>query len=670
MKFFRKSMLTFLCFCLCANLAAQTPLIDSLKQILATDKLKNTEKAEILKKIADEYYSVDTEKSRLYAYESLKLVKDLGLKKEEAALYITLSKSYMFSDTEQQREYAVQALELAQKYRLKRIEGLAYFCLGVYYNTVMLPYQAHAHYIGSEKIFLELDDKKQLNAITNNLMIIFSNLKDTDNEIYYANKVLATATEPNDWRRKLTAQSVLGDALFRDNKNQEALDYFLNLYQEAIHIEDSLGIRADMSITLGSRCGDIYYSMKRFDEALPFFRQLHDYCQSTGNYVLAGLSYCFLSLVYSAMNNIDSAEYYVNKAKESPLIINFKKDLYFASAKVDSLKGDYLSALGNFQKFHHINDSLSKEEKTIEMSRIKLWHEFDQKEVEKRILQQEYQKQQKLTTTLAVALVMILALFALVVFFYRKIRENNCALNEKNRIITEKNDELKELHTVKDKLFSVVAHDLRNPMAALMSVLKLTHMNVLDAETQAQLFKDVSKQVEDVYGLLDNLLRWAKSQMQGQKVSPVTFDVQSEIRAVMDGFQETAAAKMVTLNSRVENQEIYADRDMFSVVVRNLVTNAIKYTASGGKVTIDSELSENMLNISVADTGIGMSKEIQDSLFKLSETQFRRGTNNENGSGLGLVLCADFVKANGGRIWFESTQGEGSTFFFSVPVKS
>ena len=295
--------------------------------------------------------------------------------------------------------------------------------------------------------------------------------------------------------------------------------------------------------------------------------------------------------------------------------------------------------------------------------KAKVWHEFDQKELEKILLQKEYQKQQKLTLILEISLVMIFVLFVLTIFFYRK-------MTEKNREIIEKNHEMKELHTVKDKLFSVVAHDLRSPMGALMSILRLANKNMLDAETQAQLLKDISNRVDDTYELLDNLLRWSKSQMQGIVPAPVYFDVQKGSRSVTDSLQTTAAIKQIILENQIEQQQIYTDRDMFAVVVRNLTANAIKYTSVNGTVTLDSELSDNMLVISVKDTGTGMSQEVQDKLFKLSETtQSQYGTNNESGTGLGLVLCTDFVKANGGRIWFTSVQGEGSTFYFSVPVK-
>ena len=249
----------------------------------------------------------------------------------------------------------------------------------------------------------------------------------------------------------------------------------------------------------------------------------------------------------------------------------------------------------------------------------------------------------------------ILILLVLSIYFYVKI--------------VEANGQLKELHRVKDKFFSVIAHDLRSPIAALLTLLQLTKKNVLDPTTQAQLFKDISTRVNAVHGLLDNLLSWAKSQMQGMVISPVYFDVQKEIRKVMDVLKDVAAAKEIALNADVEPHEVFADPDMFDVVVRNLSSNAIKYTSAGGEVSLKSELSSKMLIVSVKDTGTGIPEEVQAKLFNISETKSQRGTNNESGTGLGLVLCADFVKANGGKIWFTSDKGEGSTFYFSVPLK-
>ena len=655
MKKYKSAFFIIVCCCICANLPAQKALIDSLEKVLATDRLKNAEKVELLIRLSRTYYYVDIEKCSKYGYEALSLAKDLGLKKLETSSYFLLSQIHSPFDSEKQREYAMEALQIAQRYGFKKEEADAYFALGVYYNTIIMPYQAHAHFIKAEKIYIQLDDKDSQYVINIHLMILFNNIEDFDNEIYYTNKVITMATERNDCRQVITAQTMLGDALFRDNKNQEAADYYLNLHQRALHFEDSLGVNKNLSSFVGSRCGDVYFQMNRFNEALPYLQQMRDFHQANGIITYTGMIYCYLAQVFVALNNIDSAVYYVNKANESHFVSFFEKEKYLANAQVDSLKGDYFSALANFQKYHQLSDSISKEEKSTDMTRLKVWHEFDQKEIEKKIMQQEYQKQQRLILILEIFSVLIFMSFTLSIFFYRKI-------NQKNR-------ELSELHATKDKLFSVIAHDLRSPVASLVSVLELTQSNTMETRSQEAVFKDISKHVDETYRLLDNLLRWAKNQMQKMVASPISFDIQAECAVITDILMTNASAKKITLTNHTYKQNVYADKDMFSVVLRNLTTNAIKFTPEGGEVTITSELSENMAIISVKDTGIGMTQEVQKNLFKLSATKSQLGTYNEVGTGLGLVLCADFIKANGGEIWFTTKEGEGSTFFFSFPAR-
>jgi len=282
------------------------------------------------------------------------------------------------------------------------------------------------------------------------------------------------------------------------------------------------------------------------------------------------------------------------------------------------------------------------------------------------LFQQQEKKQMRRLywSLLGISLLLMVLLISIVLFF-----RQNRKLSSISRALSSANKELKELNFVKDKLFSVVAHDLRSPIVALMTLLKLVNANKMNTEKQAQLLKDVSIRVGNTFGLLDNLLRWAKSQMQGMSPSPKYFDVQEQSQAVTDTLQSFAGAKMITLNNHIEKHQVFADHDMFTVVIRNLTTNAIKYTSANGTITLESERSDNMLVISVKDTGTGMTQEVQNKLFKLSETHSQSGTENETGTGLGLVLCADFVKANGGNIWFTSKKGEGSTFFFSLPVK-
>jgi signal transduction histidine kinase len=225
-----------------------------------------------------------------------------------------------------------------------------------------------------------------------------------------------------------------------------------------------------------------------------------------------------------------------------------------------------------------------------------------------------------------------------------------------------------EMHKVKDKLFSVVSHDLRGSMATLISIVRAILDNTDNIEKKIALLKVASAQIEKDFEMVDNLLRWAKRQMQGINAAPAYFDIQEESRTVTDNLQNMAVNKKISLINHIEKQQVYVDRDMLQVILRNLITNALKFTSSDGSVTLASELEDKMLIVSVKDTGTGMSDEMRDKLFNISETQSQRGTNNEKGTGLGLILVADFVKNIGGKIWLTTELGKGTTFYFSIPV--
>jgi len=605
MTILRKSIPIVLCLCLFATLSAQTAKIDSLEQVLASGKLKKQEKAELLKDIAN------------------------------ASLYI---------DTAKCRIYAMEALILSQNSNLEIQEAHAHTALGNYYLHTKQEYLAHLHYEKAEKIFLKYNDNQCLCMVYNNLTVLF----DDDNQKLYAGKLLEVAVELGDVAMELKARGMLFDVI----ASQENLEFFLDLYQK------SLQLNSDYTNNYALNCGKICVQLNRPKEALPFLHQVRGSTEAGNTTVKISTVYNYIAEAYTLLRRIDSAEYYIKKAQNSSVMDDLTgMNIYRIRSLIESSRRNYRSALENLMKYHHISDSLAKAGKTTELLRLKDWHEIEQKDNENEILQLENEKQQQLILILAVSFVIIIVLFALTVFLYRKTAENNL--------------ELKKLHTVKDQLFSMVAHDLRSPMGTLISVLKLANKNMLDTEMQTQLLNDISIRVDDTYSLLDNLLRWSKNQMQGLVPSPVYFDVQKESRTVTDDLQHIAKLKTIRLNNRIENHMVYVDRDMFAVVVRNLTANAIKYTSPEGEVTLDSELSGdmNMLTISVKNSGTGMSQEVQERLFMFSETTSQGETNNESGTGLGLVLCADFVKINGGSIWFTSIQGIGSTFFFSMPVK-
>lgn len=241
------------------------------------------------------------------------------------------------------------------------------------------------------------------------------------------------------------------------------------------------------------------------------------------------------------------------------------------------------------------------------------------------------------------------------------------------RLILSKTEELQRTIAGRDKLYSVIAHDLRSPMGSIKMVLNMLILNLPSEKIGAEMYELLTmanQTTEDVFSLLDNLLKWTKSQI--GKLNVVYQDVDLvEVRdGVIEIFSMVASLKKIRIHEmKPEKMMVNADIDMLKTVVRNLLSNAIKFSKENSEVLVKMEEVDGMAVVSVQDYGCGISEEGQKKLLH-TDTHFSTfGTNNEEGSGLGLLLCKDFVVKNGGKLWFTSKEGEGSIFSFSIPVK-
>lgn len=241
------------------------------------------------------------------------------------------------------------------------------------------------------------------------------------------------------------------------------------------------------------------------------------------------------------------------------------------------------------------------------------------------------------------------------------------------RLILKKTEELQRTIAGRDKLYSVIAHDLRSPMGSIKMVLNMLILNLpveKIGDEMYELLTMANQTTEDVFSLLDDLLKWTKSQIGSLNVVYQDIDVVEVVDSVIDVFNMVAGLKKITIREeKVDKLPVSADIDMLKTVVRNLVSNAIKFSNEGSEVLVKMEEKDGMAVVSVHDHGCGIDEEGQKKLLH-TDTHFSTfGTNNEEGSGLGLLLCLDFVNKNGGKLWFTSKQGEGSVFSFSVPLK-
>jgi signal transduction histidine kinase len=233
------------------------------------------------------------------------------------------------------------------------------------------------------------------------------------------------------------------------------------------------------------------------------------------------------------------------------------------------------------------------------------------------------------------------------------------------------NRKLEELNETKDKLFSIIGHDLKGPLNSLtaFSSLLIHHAETLTKEEIKMLSGDVDKSLKNLFALLENLLEWARSQTGNIDFKASAFDMSAMLKENQELLTPLAQKKNITIvNDSEENLSVTAHRHSINTVVRNLISNAIKFTPVGGEVVLSTSRVNKHIQIMVADNGVGMGKESMKRLFKLGTKVSTLGTSQEKGTGLGLILCKDFVEKNGGTIGVESVEGKGSKFYFTVPA--
>ena len=244
---------------------------------------------------------------------------------------------------------------------------------------------------------------------------------------------------------------------------------------------------------------------------------------------------------------------------------------------------------------------------------------------------------------------------------------------QNNKRIEQDKLKLEDLNSTKDKLFSIIAHDLRSPFNSILgfSDLLTDHVEDFDVAKSKKYLGIINSSAQNTLVLLENLLDWAKSSTGQILLDPQSINISSIITEILEQSRSAAMVKGITLDYQPKEDEviIYSDADILRTILRNLMTNAIKFTPTGGRVVIESIIRDDQLELSISDTGIGMNNDKLNTLFSISSNASTLGTSKEKGSGLGLVLCKEFVEKLGGRIKVESEEGKGSRFSFTLPLK-
>lgn len=476
--------------------------------------------------------------------------------------------------------------------------------------------------------------------------------------------------------------SIKADALFNlarlHDKNGEH-EKAIALHKNALAIWRSLGNRFQEGRLL-NEIGGVYERMKNLDRAM-------------ANYTAAQEVYQIIDQkrgIAESYNNIGALYYQQKEIQKAIEKLNLGLAAGHSSQTKDPVRRSYellslcYEALNNYQKaleykdsFLAMNDFILKEESDQKLLEAQNRYVLDQKESQIDKLESVRQQrerviaeQKKIRNFLFAIIGLGIVVVLLILYLYALKRRSNKQLKVAHARVEQQNIELQNLNATKDKFFSILGHDLKSPLNSLSSFsgLLINYFDSLSKEEIQTLARDLDKSLKNLYALLDNLLEWARSQTGNINFIPEQFDLTNVLQENKELLQTQAANKQITLyQERTSPLVVSTHKHSITTVVRNLVANAIKFTPQGGSINIQASEKQSEIIVSVADTGVGMSEATISKLFRIDSKVSTVGTANEKGTGLGLVLCKDFVEKNGGRLWVESEEGKGSTFYFTIP---
>jgi signal transduction histidine kinase len=338
------------------------------------------------------------------------------------------------------------------------------------------------------------------------------------------------------------------------------------------------------------------------------------------------------------------------------------------------MKGDFKKSLAYFKRFKQLEDTLFSQDMQAKLLRDQVRFETESKDSQIKALSQQQTDTQgalKREEFVRNILVVVMALSGILLFsVYRsgqRRRQINALLLRHQKETEKRSEELERLNQVKDKFFSIISHDLRSPINALSGLLDLLDKGAVAPDELPRHIRELRTRFNHTRALLNNLLDWTLLQMDKLNLQKGKIDLKKLVDENVQLLADTPGKTIKLINEVAPNTIGYADSNTINLVIRNLITNAIKFTNDRGEVRINAVPQGNEWVVSVKDNGVGMATEILRILFDKTSPYTTRGTANEKGTGLGLILCKEFVEKNGGRIWVESAEDYGSTFYFTLP---
>ncbi|MCX6231695.1 MAG: tetratricopeptide repeat protein [Bacteroidetes bacterium] len=654
------------------SLQAQTD-IEKLKKIFPTASL--TEKAKLLYEISDYYTKQNNSDSVIkYAETGLSFVN----KNDNAfqyKFYTILSKAF---ENQANSPKVIYYLNLMVKFAeekkdLKSLSEL-YTKLGAKYGRNYIYDKAIYNFHQSLEVNKIINDSIGISNSYKNIGLLYLFSNDSVKALKNLQTSLDISLKIKD--KKSTAYTLKGFGNFylQMNNFEKALKYQL----WALKLFEEINEQKEISFTL-SDIGDTYNSLKKHSTALKYIQKslnikLPIYDKYYRAYLLINIGNTFIHL-----QQFDSAYNYIKQAElitKNGYDIGISSMVFEALSEYYSLTGDYKNAF-KYQKLYKIaNDSIFYNQNNEKINQLKVKYEIDEFEKQNQLLKQSnviqqlaIEKQTYLRNTFIAVSILITILVIVILYRFLLKKKANKVLSEKNQQISDQKNQLEEAYATKDKLFAIITHDLKNPFGTIISLAGFLEESYaeIDDNHKMHAIKTLRKSADSAYNLLENLTKWLLSQNKNIPVNKSRFDICIAINTIISLYKiETDNKNIEIITDFPSKVFVFADEQMIKTIIRNLLSNALKFTPDFGKIRIQLKEFDYEIHVIIADSGIGIKNEDKEKIFKVGSNFTTTGTAKEKGSGLGLILAKEFADRNNSKIWFESEEGKGSVFYFSV----
>ena len=543
--------------------------------------------------------------------------------------------------------------------------GYSYYLMGDFPLALDYYYNALSLYEDSNEFL-------RVALLKGNMGIIYFAIDEYDKakELYSSAINLLENTEYKDYLA--TTYGNMGDLC----RNQDSLILAVDYYQKALklHTEsNNLVMVADDLYKIGTISLDVKEYKKAdslLNESLILSNRLGDKINISKCYDKIGESYLKQEKYIKAID-------YFQKSIESGK--NTSVNMLMVSPHLNSAIAfeklmEYELALEHYKLAVAFRDSIFSEQKSKNLKELEIKYETEKNELQIDFQQKLLTKRYTLLVIFSIGSFVLIVLLLSLIILYRKLKKSNLLLVQQKKELAKKqkevikvNKELDELNTLKDKMFAVLAHDLRSPLNIFKEILSVFMDGITDAKMLQKQATEIHGIVNSTCNLIDNLLNWAVIKVSKEKIKNEVIDVSALIEENISLLRTASSKKKIKIINNIRSSElVIGDPNMVNLIFRNLLTNAVKFTPEDGQIKINCKSVKKKIEISIVDTGIGMSKNQLNNLFKGPADHTSVGTAGEKGAGLGLSLCYDFLTMNKQKIWVESEENIGTTFNFTL----